>query len=165
MKQKLVAYLIATQIALWISYFLFFKQKNVNFKSLWGDTPKSFQSWLLLAATVAYVLNLLLIISMAISSNLTDDEEWILIACILFYYVAQLLFLPLTKLAVDGKIPKFAVTALLLVCVIPLAIIAGVVTKHVTKQGSKAVMFKLTTAYAPLLHVLINDAVLFGFLF
>jgi len=165
MKQKLVAYLIATQIALWISYFLFFKQKNVNFKSLWGDTPKSFQSWLLLAATVAYVLNLLLIISMAISSNLTDDEEWILIACILFYYVAQLLFLPLTKLAVDGKIPKFAVTALLLVCVIPLAIIAGVVTKHVTKRGSKAVIFKLTTAYAPLLHVLINDAVLFGFLF
>ena len=165
MKQKLVAYLIATQIALWISYFLFFKQKNVNFKSLWGDTPKSFQSWLLLAATVAYVLNLLLIISMATSSNLTEDEEWILIACILFYYVAQLFFLPLTKLAVDGKIPKFAVPALLLVCVIPLAIIAGVVTKHVTKRGSKAVIFKLTTAYAPLLHVLINDAVLFGFLF
>jgi len=165
MKQKLLAYLVATQITLWISYFLFFKQKNVNFKSLWGNTPNDFRPWLLFAASVAYVLNLLLIISMANSNNLTEDEEWILIACILFYYVAQLFFLPLTKLAVDGKIPKMTVTALLLVCVIPLAIIAGVVTKHVTKRGSKAVMLKLTTAYAPLLHVLINDAVLFGFLF
>ena len=165
MKQKLVGYLVATQIALWVSYYLFFKQKNVNFKSLWGNTPKSFRSWLLFAASVAYVMNLLLIISMANSNNLTDNEESILIACIVFYYVAQLLFLPLTKLAVDGKIPKLAVAALLLICVIPLAVIAGIVTKHVTKQGSKAAMFKLTTAYAPLLHVLINDAVLFGFLF
>jgi hypothetical protein len=165
MKQNLVACLVVTQIALWSSYLLFFRQKNVDFESLWGNTPKGLRPLLLFAASGAYVMNLLLIISMANSNNLTEVDEWMLLSCILFYYVAQLTFLPLTKLAVDGKIPKSIVTTLLLVCVIPFAVIAGVVSKHVTRRDSKAVLFKLTTAFAPLLHVLINDAILFGFLF
>jgi len=165
MRQNVIACLVITQVALWISYLCFFGQKKVDFESLWGGTPKRLRSPLLWSAGVAYVMNLLLIISMANSSNLTKVDEWALISCVLLYYVAQLLFLPLTKLAVDGEVPKSVVTTLLLVCVVPFAVIAGVVAKHATKRDSEAVLFKLCTALAPLLHVLINDAILFGFLF
>ena len=165
MKMNLAICLVITQVALWASYLWFFKQDNIDFQSLWGDTPKRLRSPLLYIATLAYVMNLVLMVSMIRSPNLTDVDEWTLISCVLLYYTAQILFLPLTKLAVDGRIPKCVVTALLLVCVIPFAVICGVVTRRIVKFDTDAVYLKLTTALVPLLHVLINDAIIFGFLF
>lgn len=165
MKRNLIFTLFVTQVALWISYFLFFMQKNIDFKLLWGNTPSQLFTPLLAIAGAAYVMNLWLINSMAFSDNVTDTEEWTLISCILLYYVAQLLFLPLTYLAVNKRISKSVVTMLLLACVIPFAIIAGVVTKHASKPDTKHVVLKLIAAFFPLLHVLIDDAILYGFLF
>ena len=157
--------IVITQVALWISYYLFFNQKDINITALWGDTPGQLQTPLLVIAGIAYVMNLWLLVNMAMSHNLTESEEWTIVGCIIAYYVAQLLFLPLTNLAVNKKIPKCVVTLLLVLCVIPFVILTGVVTKHSMDPESKGTLVKLITAFIPLLHVLIDDAVLFGFLF
>ena len=165
MNVTILVSIVITQVALWISYYSFFNQKGINKAALWGDTPSKLQTPLLVIAGIAYVMNLGLLVNMAMSHNLTEPEEWTIVVCILAYYVAQILFLPLTNLAVCKKIPKFVVTLLLVLCVIPFVILTGVVTKHSMDPESKGTLIKLITAFIPLLHVLIDDAIIFGFLF
>ena len=165
MKISIIISVLVTQIALWISYYVFFTQHDLNFASLWGNTPSQTHIPLLVIASIAYIMNIYLLVSMAMYRNLSESDEWLIVGCILAYYVAQLLFLPLTNLAVNKKIPKCVVTSLLIFCVIPLAIVAGVVTKYTYNSDMDGSLVKLVTAFVPLMHVLIDDAILFGFLF
>ena len=150
---------VVTQFVLWTSYYFFFNQNNVNFELLWGNTPQNFRTYLLISAAVAYAMNLFLLVRLAMMDNLDQPEQWLVIACVCSYYIAQLFFLPLTNLAVKKQIPKCVVTTLLVLCVIPFVVLTGVVTKH----SNDAV--NLIFSFLPLLHVAINDAIIFGFLF
>ncbi len=151
---------VTTQIALWTSYYFFFNQNNVNFESLWGNTPQTFRTYLLISAAVAYAMNLFLLVRLAMDNNLDQPQQWTISACVCAYYIAQLFFLPLTNLAVKKQIPKGVVTILLVLCVIPFVVLTGVVTKHNSNDP-----VNLIFAFLPLLHVTINDAIMFGFLF
>ena len=150
---------VTTQVTLWASYLFFFNQKEVNFSSLWGSTPPSLRNYLLISAAVAYAMNLFLLFRLAISDNLNEPDKYVVVACVCAYYIAQLFFLPLTHLAVRKEIPKAIVTILLVLCVLPFVFLTGVVTRHTNDP------LDLIFAYIPLLHVVINDAILFGFLF
>ena len=150
---------VVTQFVLWTSYYFFFNQNHVNFELLWGNTPQNLRTYLLISAAVAYVMNLFLLVRLGMMDNLDLPEQWLVTACVSSYYIAQLFFLPLTNLAVKKQIPKCVVTTLLVLCVIPFVVLTGVVTKH----SNDAV--NLIFSFLPLLHVAINDAIIFGFLF
>jgi hypothetical protein len=150
---------VTTQVTLWTSYMFFFNQKGVDFSSMWGRTPPWMHSYLLVSAGVAYAMNLFLLSRLATTYNLNEADKYTVVACVWAYYIAQLFFLPLTHLALRKEVPKAVVTVLLVLCVVPFVFLTGVVTRHTNNP------LDLTFAYIPLLHVVINDAILFGFLF
>ena len=150
---------VTTQVTLWTSYMFFFNQKGVNFSSMWGTTPQWMHNYLLISAGVAYAMNLFLLLRLATTYNLNEADKCTVVACVCAYYIAQLFFLPLTQLAVKREVPKAVVTVLLVLCVVPFVFLTGVVTRNTNDP------LDLAFAYIPLLHVLINDAILFGFLF
>ena len=165
MKVGLLETVVTTQILLWLSYFIFFKTTRTELQSLWGNVPSKLHTPLLGFATISYLMNIGLLVHLARASDVSREEELILIICVLVYYLPQLLFLPMTDQSVNGKLSKAYVTALLVLCVMPFVVIAGVVVRYSVQKNTEGMFYKMFSAIVPLLHVLINDAILYGFLF
>lgn len=154
---QLVSVLIVSQILLWISYWYMFSTTK-NIKIFWASINKDYHMYFLIMAGIAYLLNLILIIYYTFLKNIDKNNLHIITWCIIFYYGLQLLFLPFVKFLK----PIFS-QILLFMCVIPLFIIMTISIKEALL--AKNILDKtilLVCSIIPFLHVLINDAILYG---
>ncbi len=152
MNPILLSTLFLTQIVLWTAY-LYQLQGN-NLSKYWGNVPKSMWFYLLGSAAVAYVLNLYLVTTLSFR-HFDPSLSYSLAAATAMYYIMQMLFLPWVNHTVNNRGSRWPVRLLLLVCIVPIAITASI--------GVQRGFY--VSAIGPLAHVVINDALLYGFLF
>ena len=149
--------LIITQFILWISYwYMFTTTKNLSI--FWGNVNKNFHNYFLTSASLAYILNLILIIYYIFSKNIEKSNINIINWSVFTYYSLQLLFLPFVKF-----LKPIFTQILLFICVIPLFLIMMVSINqsfYTNKIIDKIIL--LVCSIIPFLHVLINDAILYG---
>ena len=153
MNVTLLATLIITQVALWVGYKHQMAGKTMSM--FWGNVPRSMWTYLLGAATVAYAMNLFFLGKLALGNPRFPNT---LAMATVAYYGMQMLFLPMVEQAVKNGGSRWPVRILLFLCIFPIAAMAAYGTVEV---GFGSVL----TAVFPLLHVAINDFVLYGFLF
>lgn len=79
-------------------------------------------------------------------------------ACLLVYNGLQVLFLPSVRVATEGNGSRWPARALLALCTLPVAALVGLAASF----GEAPLVLSTSAALA---HVVLNDAVLFGFLF
>lgn len=151
MRTELLLTLLGTQIALWASYYVF----GVD-DSLWGRTPKGLRPYLIGSAFVAYVFSLVSVSTLHLDGN--SGMLLPVLSCLVAYYALQILFVPFVKRTLSGKMDPNWVRGLLLACCLPMILLAGISLK----QGPlwSALLSIVATA-----HVVVNDAILYGFLF
>ena len=147
----LVGATVAVNLVLWVSYAML-GLRPTDF----GGVPGGAQAYFLGAALVAYVANLVFIGMLAAKG--TGAEQNVATACVLVYYVLQVGFIPLVRASQSGACSPNLVRALLLACVIPISVLAGLAVR--AKRTVLSVLGIVTA-----LHVLVNDAILYGFLF
>lgn len=151
MNPILLSILILTQVALWTAYS--YQLQGTTLSKFWGNVPKSMWTYLLGAATIAYGLNLYLLAALSFR-GFDPSLSYALAAATAMYYIMQIFFLPWVDHAV-GNGNRWPVRILLLACIVPIAIIARIGVK----EG-----FRVSSLF-PLAHVVVNDALLYGFLF
>ena len=154
---ELLSILIITQLLLWLSYwYMFSTTKNVSI--FWASINKNFHDYFLTAAGIAYLLNLILIFYFVFSKNIDKTNLKIITNSIIIYYGLQLFFLPFVKF-----LQPIFTQILLFICVIPLFFIMIVSIKEalVTNKIIDKIIL-LVCSILPFLHVLINDAILYG---
>ena len=153
MRTELLLTLLGTQIALWASYYVF----GVD-GSLWGRTPKGLRSYLIGSAFIAYIFNLVSVSTLNLEGSGNSSMLLPVLSCLIAYYALQILFVPFVKRTLSGKMDPNWVRGLLLVCCLPMILLAGISLK----QGPlwSALLSIVATA-----HVVVNDAILYGFLF
>lgn len=152
MPSMLLPTVAATQIALWIGYQ--YQLKGVATPTFWGNVPANRWTYFLAAAGVAYVLNLYLLVRLSFL-DLTAGITAVAIAATIVYYVLQMFFLPMVKHAVFNNGSRWPVRILLLACAVPMLLLGLIGIQHGFYVSS----------ILPFLHVLINDALLYGFTF
>ena len=152
MPSMLLPTVVALQIALWIGYQ--YQMKGVATPTFWGNVPPNRWTYFLAAAGVAYALNLYLLTRLSFL-DLTTGITAVAIAATIVYYVLQMFFLPMVKHAVSNNGSRWPVRILLLVCAVPLLALGLIGIQHGFYVSS----------ILPFLHVLINDALLYGFTF
>lgn len=165
MKVSLMSTIITTQVLLWLSYYIFFKTTRTDLRNLWGEVPGQLHTPLLGFATISYIINIWLLIDLARTNDLSREDETIIITCVLLYYISQLLFLPMADKVANNRMSKTYMQSLLIFCVIPFIVISGVVIRSSVQKNKKNRVFHIFASILPLLHVLIDDAILYGFLF
>ena len=94
---------------------------------------------------------------MIASKNVSSQTLTTVIICVLIYYTLQLFFIPLVRASQNGY-SKNWVRALLIICIVPMTILAGIGIE--SGDASLSILGMITA-----LHVLVNDAVLYGYLF
>ena len=152
MPSMLLPTVVATQIALWIGYQ--YQMKGVATPTFWGNVPPNRWTYFLAAAGVAYALNLYLLANLSFL-DLTTEITAVAIAATAVYYVLQMFFLPMVQHAVSNNGSRWPVRILLLVCAVPMLALGLIGIRH----GFYA------SSILPFLHVLVNDALLYGFTF
>lgn len=140
-------------IALWLQYALL-SVRTSDF----GSTPVSLRTYLLASAAVAYVCNLAYIGIFAGLGAASAQQQTAAVTAVIAYYTLQLAFLPLARAGIGGRISKIWTRALLCACVAPMVALAVVAIqlRHVAL---------IATGLVTLVHVTLNDAVLYGALF
>lgn len=155
--KSLLYVLIISQILLWFSYwYMFSTTKKINI--FWASVNKNYHNYFLTAAGIAYLLNLILILYFVFSKNTDKSSLKIIIWSIIIYYGLQLFFLPFVKF-----LKPIFTQILLFICVIPLFFIMIVSIKEslITSNIIDKIIL-LVCSIIPFLHVLINDAILYG---
>lgn len=142
---------LLTQVALWTGYKYQLEGPASNY---WGKIPKSKWMPILTVASIAYLLNLYLLINLSFH-NLDKKTVAIVIFSVLLYYGMQMFFLPLAKHAVTTNGSRWPVRILLLACIVPMLVLAIVGIKN----------GYYISAILPLLHVAFTDAFSYGFAF
>ena len=140
---------LLTQVALWTGYKYQLEGPASNF---WGKIPKSKWTAILTAASIAYLLNLYLLINLSFH-NLDKKTVAIVIVSVLFYYGMQMFFLPMVKHAVTTNGSRWPVRILLLACIVPFLMLAIVGIQN----------GYYISAILPLLHVAFTDALFIWF--
>ena len=147
----LIAATVVLNVALWASY------ATLGLRATdFGAVPEGARIYFLAFALIAYIANIAFISILAADG--TGEEQNAATACVLVYYVLQLAFIPLVRASQSGACSPNWVRALLLVCVLPVAVLAGIAVR-----ARRALLSALGILVS--LHVLVNDAVLYGFLF
>lgn len=142
---------ILVNLVLWISYWM------VGYKkSDFGKTPKHLHVYMVVCALAAYLANLWYVFIIA-SKDVPSETITIVMVCVLCYYILQMFFIPLVR-ATQAGYSKWWVRALLIICVIPMSVLAGIGVR--SGDCLLGVLGIITV-----LHVLINDALLYGYLF
>ena len=118
-------------------------------ESDWGNFPKSLKSFMILSILIAYLSNLAFVF-LANSINDTSTKQ-IVTLCTVVHFTLQLLFIPFMR-----SNNKELVIALLILNAIPMIILAGIGIRTNLTMGILATI--------TMLHVVFNDAILFGFL-
>ena len=156
MPRAQLALLLATLVvnaALWVSY-VSLKLRPSDF----GRVPDSMRLYALATAGIAYVCNLAFVGLLCARDRVPTSSVYLALACVVAYYALQLGFVPLVRAAVRGDASRWLVRALLLACVLPISILAGI---GVELKDVRLATLGVVTA----LHVMVNDAIIFGFLF
>jgi heme/copper-type cytochrome/quinol oxidase subunit 4 len=122
-----------------------------------GNVSPTHWSYFLGCAAVAYAALLVAVGLMAATKDADDSDLAIATWSITAYVAMQLAFVPLVRLRMRGG-PGWPTRALLIACVIPIALFAGTAVR----VGG---MWLIGLSILAAAHVLINDAVLFGFTF
>lgn len=142
---------IAINICLWAMY----SQQGLNERDF-GSFPRSLRIYSLLAFGVSYFCNLAFLMVMLQKKTIPDNTYYVALMCVVLYYALQMAFIPCVR--ISKKTSKWFVRLLLLLCIFPIAILAGI--------GVELNDWLLSLlGIIVLLHVCINDAILFGFLF
>jgi hypothetical protein len=146
---------IVVNLCLWAEYAVM-NPHNRDF----GAVKGGMRVYMLLAAAVAYACNLAYIglVAAAPLKRLKQSQVDAVTVATAVYYVLQLAFLPLVRVSLKSGVSKFWVQSVLLLCILPMAVLAIVAV-----QIQNPALIALSTI--SLLHVTINDAVLFGGMF
>lgn len=119
-----------------------------------GNFPTNLKVYVLVSASIAYVCNLAQIYNLSRQGN--DDTLLLTTVCVIAFYTLQLGFIPLLRRSLrDGN--RWPVRILLLVAVLPVSILAGI---GIESDRVSALLGVITA-----MHVFLNDALLFGFLY
>lgn len=147
---------IVVNVSLWVEYAAM-RPHSRDFGSVKG----SIRVYMLVAAAVAYACNLAyvgLVVAAPLERLKATQVDTITIATAV-YYLLQLAFLPLVRASLKGNgVSKFWVQSVLVLCILPMAVLAVVAVQ--TKNPAL-----IALSLVPLLHVTVNDAVLFGGMF
>lgn len=123
-----------------------------------GRVPRALWWYFVGTAALAFLSMWAFVGVIASKRAVPATSIYAVLASLTVYYALQMAFLPLARSAVQGRTSRWAVRALLLACVPPVAIIAG--TGVELKDPWLASLGGVAS-----LHVLFNDAVVYGFLF
>ena len=148
----LVLTAIVANVALLLSYVVT-SPSEADF----GKVPQSLHVYLLVAALVAYVCHLAFVSVLASKRDVADSTFYLAAACVAIYCALQLAFIPLVREVAAGKVSVWAVRTLLILCILPMVILAGI---GVEIGGS----LLMTLGLIPAAHVVLNDAIVYGFL-
>ena len=119
-----------------------------------GEVPRQMHAYLIAVGILGYAC--MMVVTICISTrrvDLTDTDVMRVLACTLLYYGLQFGFLPLVRAR-----QRVAMRVLLTVAVLPVATIAGIAVRT-------RVAWFAALAIAAAAHVLVNDAILYGYLF
>lgn len=145
---------VAANVALWTSYAVMKPDVTSDF----GNVPNRLRRYLLISAIVTFIC---ILASVGVLLSRDDDSDATLIFVsinLVVYYVLQMAFLPLVRASTQGGASKWVVRWLLFACIVPITAVAAIGVKA---QDPRLSVFGLTAA----VHTLVNDAILYGFLF
>lgn len=147
---------IVVNVCLWVEYAVM-RPSGRDFGAVRGEM----RVYMLTAAAIAYACNVAyvgLVVAAPLKRLKASQVDTVTVATVV-YYVLQLAFLPLVRASLkNDEVSKFWVQSVLLLCIIPMAVLA-----IVAMQAKNPALIALSII--PLLHVTVNDAVLFGGMF
>ena len=156
-QQNLFVSTLFLQIILFSSYF--FIIKNFDNNLFWGKITN--KKYFLIIASIAYTLNLCLYFYFIFKKNIKDEIIYKVFLTLIFYYGLQLYFLPSTLIK-----NKIYTRILLGVCILPILYLFYITKNHIKKLTNVyEKIFLYIASIIPLLHVFINDFLLFSFSF
>ena len=136
--------LMLSYIILGFSYF-----KTGLRESDWGNFPHGLKIFMMLCIFIAYLSNIIFVVKAnSIADTNTKD---VITLCIMIHFALQLLFIPFMR-----SNCRELVISLLIVNSIPMIILAGIGIRMNRVMGILGVL--------TMIHVVFNDAILFGFL-
>lgn len=147
---------VVVNVCLWAEYAVM-KPNGRDFGAVRGGM----RLYMLAAAAVAYACNLAYVglVTAAPLNGLKVSQVDAVTVATAVYYALQLAFLPLVRASLkNSDVSKFWVQSVLVLCILPMAVLA-----IVAMQSKNSALIALSII--PLLHVTINDAVLFGGMF
>ena len=144
-KLTLLITTIVVNVLLWISYII------VGLRpSDFGKIGKNAQTYFLIIAGLAYIANLVFVGLLLTKTNVDFIAASIFVAA---YYILQIAFIPLVRLSQKTGNSSI-VQALLLICVIPITLLAGIAVKT---RDNLLIILGIFVA----IHVLVNDAIIY----
>ena len=152
-KLSLLLGTLIVNIALWLTYILL-RVDSGDF----GSFPPHLQLYSLVCFGVSYACNLAFLAVMLQKKTIPDQTYYVALSCVLLYYILQLGFIPSVRATTRRRASKWIVRSLLLLCVLPVSILAGIGVE--SKDWTLSVLGLIVV-----LHVCLNDAILYGFLF
>lgn len=156
MNRDLLACLVVFQMLLYAVYAVF--AGRIDLTKLWGAIPRHMHTPGTALAAIGYLMLLVALFSLSLGPLMSNVREWTLVSAVMMFFVLQILYVPFASLAVSGDVDKNIVRGILLACVIPVAIVAGVAAKTEDKLAT-------VCASVALLHFTAFDAVYYGFFF
>lgn len=152
----LVVVSTVVNVMLWIEYAVM-RPRARDFGAVTGG---GMRAYMLTTAAIAYLCNLAYIglIAAAPPKTLSTAQFDTITGAVAVYYMLQLLFLPLVRSSLQSSTSKVWAQGLLVLCIAPMAVLAIAAV-----QSKNAALIALSIV--PLLHVTVNDAVLYGGLF
>lgn len=149
--------LVATAIALNAILFASYARLNAS-PSDFGEVRENLRLYMLITAAISNVCILAFVGIISVKGDATNSQLTASTLCLLAYYGLLLFFLPAVRIATEHGGSRNYARALLLACIIPVSILAGI---GVQLRDYLLVALGILTT----LHVTVNDAILYGFLF
>lgn len=153
-RTALVGLTIATNVALWWSYVAL----GANADDFGSMRSPGMQRYLLVAASVAYICLLAVVGLLATTDAASTMQVWSAAGCVTVFTLLQLAFLPAVRAHVRGARSKNWARGVLLSATLPITVLAGICL-----LTRKPLLIGLSIAVV--LHVVFNDALLYGFSF
>ena len=144
---------IIVNAILWLSYL----KDKLSYSDFGEIKSNTLRYYMLTIASLAYLSNLLFVIILISKKDISDLDYKIAIFSIFVYYILQLFFFPLVRHSIKTK-NKMFVRLLLLICCIPMFALSLISLNY------KYLILKVLSFFT-LIHVFVNDAILYGFLF
>jgi len=177
-KNNFIIGIFLVNTTLWMSYVYFLRgESNMLESELWNKIIFKERMPMLIMASIAYLLNLILAIYIYMNKYIHTISLQVVFISYIAYYILQLLFIPLLlkythfnlmKLDKESSQYKFLLQLLLIIVIIPMGVIMIYGIKEAMALYKKNKLLSIVIflcSVLPFLHVLINDAYRFGFFF
>lgn len=139
-------------VVLWLSYV----RLRVSMRDF-GNVRPSLRQYMLVSAGLAYACNLAFVVMLAMDRRASTSALAVATACVASYYTLQLLFVPSVRGVARGMSRNYT-RALLIACVVPVVVLAGLAVRM------RSLLLSILGLLV-VLHVTVNDAILYGFEF